>query len=96
MLERATRETFPVGKMWSSEIPQTAPQSPPDPEVSPRPTNRKPKATVSQVGIEGFSGDARLHHHREIFCIQLHDSVHMGQIDAHATLVGGCREGCPT
>lgn len=77
--------------MGSSEIPQTAPPTPQDPEelVSPRPTNRKPKAAVPQVGIESFSGDTRLHHHREIFCIQLRDLVHMGQVDAHSTLVAG-------
>jgi hypothetical protein len=55
--------------------------------VSPRPTNRKPKATVTQVGIESFTGDSRLHHHGEVFCIQLRDLVHMGQVDAHSTLV---------
>lgn len=80
--------SFPVGKVGSSEIPQTAPPTPQDPEelVSPGPTNRKPKAAVTQVGIESFSGDTRLHHHGEIFCIQLSDSVHMGQVNAHSTL----------
>lgn len=84
--------SFPlVGKMGSSEVSQTAPPRPQDPEevVSPRPTNRKPKATVSQVGVESFPGDARLHHHREVFCIQLHDAIHMGQVHAHSTLVAG-------
>lgn len=77
-----------MGKMRSCEIPQTTPQAVVSPRVvSPRPTNRKPKATVTQVGIESFTGDARLHHHREVICVQLHDLVHMGQVDAHSTLV---------
>lgn len=93
MLEKATwEEALSLWERWGPlKSPQTAPPSPQDPEelVSPGPTNRKPKTAVPQVGIESFSGDTRLHHHREIFCIQLRDLVHMGQVDAHSTLVAG-------
>lgn len=56
-------------------------------------TYRKPEATVPQVSVECFAGDARFHHHREVFWIQLQNSVHMCQIDADTTLAGGVPRG---
>lgn len=90
MLERATGEALSL--VWERWGPLKSLKHPPhtlgtQKMVSSRPTNRKPKATVTQVGIESFPSDTRLHHHREVFCIQLHDSVHMGQVDAYTTLV---------
>lgn len=41
------------------------------------------------MGVESFAGDAGFYHHREVFGIQLQDSVHTGQVDTDATLAGG-------
>lgn len=53
-----------------------------------QPTHRKPEATVPQVGVERFAGDARLHHHREVLWVYPQDPVHVCQVDADAALVG--------
>lgn len=68
-----------------------SPGSPPGPGKgpAPQPTHREPEAAVPQMGVESFAGDAGFHHHREVFGIQLQDSVHTGQVDTNATLAGG-------
>lgn len=58
-----------------------------------QPTYGKPEATVPHVGVECFAGDAGFHHHREVFRIQLQDSVHMCQVDTDTTLAGGVPRG---
>lgn len=69
--------------------PATRELSRPRKVLEPQPTHREPEAAVAQVGVEGFAGDAGLHHHREVFRIQLQDSVHVGQVDTDAALAEG-------
>lgn len=73
--------------------PQRAPAQPPASPLAlgrvPRPTHGKPEASVAQVAVESFTGDTRLHYHREVFRIQLRDPVHVGQVNAHTALVAG-------
>lgn len=49
-------------------------------------TNRKPKAKVTKVIVEGLSGDARLHSSIEIVGIHTHYLIHFHQVEGHTTL----------
>lgn len=49
-------------------------------------TNRKPKAKVSKVIIEGLSSDTGLHSSIEIVCIHAYHLIHFHQVKGHTAL----------
>lgn len=54
-------------------------------------TNRKPQASVSQVGIQGLPSDTGLHCHVKVLLVKIQNLVHVPQTEAHTTLQAGQR-----
>lgn len=53
-----------------------------------RRTDRKPQASVAQVGVEGLPRHARLHRHVKVLLVEVQNPIHVSQAEADATLRG--------
>lgn len=49
-------------------------------------THREPEACVTQIGIEHFACDTRLHRHVKVLCVQIQHLVHLPETETHTTL----------
>lgn len=54
-------------------------------------TNRKPEASVSQVGVEALSSHTGLHRHVKVLLVEIQNLVHFSQAEANTTLRTGER-----